>query len=42
MWVSADALRRGLLEEPSLYSYWLKTVVEGGGWQRLDAFMRGL
>lgn len=40
-WVSIGELRRGLREEPSRYSYWLKTVVEGDGRQRLDAFIRG-
>ncbi|MBC7931800.1 MAG: isopentenyl-diphosphate Delta-isomerase [Rubrivivax sp.] len=40
-WVSMDDLRRGLRDEPSQYSYWLRTVVEGGEWRRLDAFMRG-
>lgn len=40
-WMGMDELRRELREEPSRYSYWLKTVVEGGGWQRLDAFIRG-
>jgi len=40
-WVSVDELRRGLREEPSRYSYWLKTLVESKGWQTLDASMRG-
>ena len=40
-WMDMQELRRELHEEPSRYSYWLKTVVEGGSWQRLDALMRG-
>jgi isopentenyl-diphosphate delta-isomerase len=39
-WMSLDELRRELREEPSRYSYWLRTVVEGDGWQRLDALVR--
>ncbi len=35
-WVSMDALRRGLQEEPHHYSYWLKLAVEGDHWRRLD------
>lgn len=40
-WVSMDELRRGLREEPHLYSYWLKLAVEGGHWRRLDALVGG-
>lgn len=38
-WVSMDELRRGLREEPSLYSAWLKLVIEGGKWQGLEALV---
>jgi isopentenyl-diphosphate delta-isomerase len=34
-WVSMDELRRGLREEPQLYSYWLKLAVEGEQWNKL-------
>jgi isopentenyl-diphosphate delta-isomerase len=36
-WIGMSELRRGLRDEPSLYSAWLKLVLESGGWQRLDA-----
>ncbi|MDT5293936.1 MAG: isopentenyl-diphosphate Delta-isomerase [Acidobacteriota bacterium] len=36
-WVSMSELRRGLRDEPSHYSYWLKLVLESAGWRRLNA-----
>jgi isopentenyl-diphosphate delta-isomerase len=40
-WVSMSELRRGLREEPHLYSYWLKLVVEGDHGRTLDALVGG-
>jgi isopentenyl-diphosphate delta-isomerase len=39
-WVTMGELRRGLREEPSRYSYWLKVAAEGEGWRRLEALVR--
>ncbi|HYH86265.1 MAG TPA: isopentenyl-diphosphate Delta-isomerase [Pyrinomonadaceae bacterium] len=36
-WIDMDELRRELRDEPSRYSYWLKSVVEGDGWHKLVA-----
>ncbi len=36
-WVSMDELRRGLDEEPHLYSRWLKLAVEGEGRRLLQS-----
>lgn len=36
-WVSMGELRRGLRDEPHLYSRWLKLAVEGDQWRGLAA-----
>ncbi len=36
-WISLDDLRRGLRDESSRYSYWLKVAIEDGNWQRLNS-----
>jgi isopentenyl-diphosphate delta-isomerase len=41
LWADARELRRGLRDEPHLYSYWLKLVVEGEHWPGLEALAAG-
>jgi isopentenyl-diphosphate delta-isomerase len=40
-WVEMGDLRRGLSEEPQLYSYWLKVAVEGEHGRKLEALGLG-
>ena len=40
-WVSMGELRRGLMEEPHRYSFWLKVAVEGEHWREVEAACAG-